>query len=167
MTPEDIAEMQRHDEEVAKEFRELERERDRAKRIVNALGRELHDAIAARGQAERERDEAQASNSRLRGLLECAAGAIRRIRTERDEARVAIDRVREQRDQARLAVRAAAQLADGDDPNEDRPTAVDAARLAEILGEVDQYCPGCWRLHGTWCDPHGGTGYGATGRSST
>lgn len=66
-------------------------------------------------------------------------------------------RLREQRDQARAAIRAAGELIN-DAHWAEKP--VDVQRIVEILGEVDQLCPACWRLHGTWCPPFGGPGYG-------
>lgn len=58
MTPEDIAEMQRHDEEVAKEFRELERERADLTAKNIQLRADLAKLTAERDQAREERDEA-------------------------------------------------------------------------------------------------------------
>jgi hypothetical protein len=74
------------------------------------------------------------------------AAEVKRLNEENDQ-------LREQRDAARMAVDRVERLASGalDTGKELNPVAV-----IDIILDVSQRCPGCWRLHGLWCHPYGG-----------
>lgn len=69
------------------------------------------------------------------------------------EQRDQLERLRGQRDRARMAVDRVSRLFDSDAIDE---TGLSPDAVSDAIADVDQLCPGCWRIHGTWCHPYGG-----------
>lgn len=87
------------------------------------------------------------------------ADFIRRRKIEKtgvtiyQEQRDELERLREQRDRARMAVDRVSRLFDSDAIDE---TGLSHEAVSDAIADVAQLCPGCWRIHGTWCHPYGG-----------